>query len=230
MSNIIPEMPTDTVTPYCIWYPDIAIEETYRELSRRYPGMRYQVGRPCAVAGYNKLYDELQLLPDVSIAEEAEDNNNAYTRDAIVSKPVRYAIMNDYTRTIDVEAPRAGACLNGDTSVRSSLEKKRPLHHDTDEFDFLEDSNHYFDIQEDRHVRPRYWRGPEHTVLPSKYSDLTYRPLRPDLPPVNKDILILMAAWDGNIDRYSRLRRPKTIENEISAVIRGAYHHTPFAR
>ncbi|KAK1855664.1 hypothetical protein CCHR01_01678 [Colletotrichum chrysophilum] len=35
--------------------------------------MRYQVGRACAVADYNKLYDELQLLPDVSIAEEAED-------------------------------------------------------------------------------------------------------------------------------------------------------------
>lgn len=39
-----------------------------------------------------------------------------------------------------------------------------------------------------------------------------------------------MAAWDGNIDRYSRLRRPKPIANEVSAVVRGAYHHTPFAR
>lgn len=78
MSNIIPEMATDAVTPYCIWYPDVATEETYRELSRRYPRMRYQIGRACAVAGYNKLFDELQLLPDVSIAEEAEANNNAY--------------------------------------------------------------------------------------------------------------------------------------------------------
>ncbi|KAF5520009.1 hypothetical protein CGCA056_v008015 [Colletotrichum aenigma] len=216
-------MSTDAVTPYCIWYPDVATEETYRELSRRYPRMRHQVGRACAVAGYNRLYDELQLLPDVCIAEEAEDNNNAYIRDAISSKQVRYAVMNDYTRTINIDAPRASANLNGDTAVRSSLEKKHG-------FDFLEDSSHYFDIQEDRHVRPLYWRGPEHTALPSKYSDLTYKPLTPDIPPVNKDILILIAAWDGNIDRYSRLRRPKTINNEISAVIRGAYHHTPFAR
>ncbi|KAF5497429.1 hypothetical protein CGCS363_v008682 [Colletotrichum siamense] len=230
MNNIIPEMPTDAVTPYCIWYPDIATEETYRELSRRYPRMRYQVGRACAVAGYNKLFDELQLLPDVSIAEEAEDNNNAYIRDAIISKPARYAVMNDYTRTIDIDEPRAGACLNGDTAVRSSLEKKRPHGHDTEERDFLEYSSHYFDIQEDRHVRPEHWRGPEHTVLQSQYADLIYKPLPRDLPPINKDIVIIMAAWDGNIDRYSRLRRPQPVENEISAVIRGAYHHTPFAR
>lgn len=33
--------------------------------------MRYQVGRACVVAGYSSLYFELDLLPDVSIAEEA---------------------------------------------------------------------------------------------------------------------------------------------------------------
>ncbi|KAF3797570.1 hypothetical protein GCG54_00008564 [Colletotrichum gloeosporioides] len=96
--------------------------------------MRYQVGRACAVAGYNKLFDQLQLLLDVSIAEEAEDSNNAYIRDAIISKPVRYAVMNDYARTIDIDKARAGACLNGDTAVRSSLEKKRRHGHDTEEY------------------------------------------------------------------------------------------------
>lgn len=138
--------------------------------------------------------------------------------------------MNDYTRTIDIDKPRAGACLNGDTAVSSSLEKKRSHGHDIEERDVLEYSSHYFDIQEDRHVRPENWRGPEHTVLQSQYADLIYKPLPRDLPPINKDILIIMAAWDGNIDRYSRLRRPQPVENEISAVIRGAYHHTPFAR
>ncbi|KAK2767334.1 hypothetical protein CKAH01_15228 [Colletotrichum kahawae] len=206
------------------------MEETYRELSRQYPRMRYQVGKACAVAGYNRLYDELQLLPDISIAEEAEDNNNAYVRDAIINKPERYAVMNDYTRTINIDAPRAGASLNGDTAVRSTLEKTRPYGHDTGKHEFIEYSSHYFDIQEDCHVRPLHWRGPEYTVLQSQYVDLTYKPLPRDLPPVNKDILILMAAWDGNIDRCSRLRRPKPVENEISTVIRGAYHHTPFAR
>ncbi|CAI0641360.1 unnamed protein product [Colletotrichum noveboracense] len=193
--------------------------------------MRYQVGRACAVAGYDKLYDEIQLLPDVSIAEEAEDNNNTYIRDSITNKSVRYAVMNDYTRTINIDAPREVAGLNGDTAVRSSLEKKRPPHDDIDESKFLEaHSDHYFDIQENYHVRPSNRQDPKRTVLPSQYADLLYKPLPRDLPPVNKDILILMAAWDGNIDRYSRLRRPYPVSNEISAVIRGAYHHTPFAR
>jgi hypothetical protein len=37
--------------------------------------MRYQVGRACAAAGYFDLYKELDLLPDVSIAEEAPGGN-----------------------------------------------------------------------------------------------------------------------------------------------------------
>ncbi|KAB5571727.1 hypothetical protein GE09DRAFT_1282248 [Coniochaeta sp. 2T2.1] len=48
--------------------PDIDI------LARRYPQMRYQVGRACAVAGYTDLYKELGLLPDITIAEEAQDS------------------------------------------------------------------------------------------------------------------------------------------------------------
>lgn len=61
--------------PYCIWYPDIAREDTYRELAERYPSMRYQVGRACAAAGYVDLYKELCLLPDISIAEEARESD-----------------------------------------------------------------------------------------------------------------------------------------------------------
>ncbi|KAB5511589.1 hypothetical protein GE09DRAFT_1270042 [Coniochaeta sp. 2T2.1] len=77
MSDEVPDM--DIVNdassvPYCIWYPDVASEDTYRELSRRYPQTRYQVGRACAVAGYSDLYKELGLLPDITIAEEAQDN------------------------------------------------------------------------------------------------------------------------------------------------------------
>ncbi|KAJ5968334.1 hypothetical protein N7501_004582 [Penicillium viridicatum] len=36
-------------------------------------------------------------------------------------------------------------------------------------------------------------------------------PLPADIPTVDKDLLILMAAWSGNIDRYARLRRPTRI-------------------
>ena len=71
MSDRIPDMDSHDHVPYCIWYPDVASEATYRELAHRYPEMKYAVGRACAVAGYLHLYRELQLLPEVHIAEEA---------------------------------------------------------------------------------------------------------------------------------------------------------------
>lgn len=77
MSNVIPDadaisgsLPQDeesagtSTTPYCIWHPDFATQDTYRELVRRFPAMRYQVGRACAAAGFEALYDELDLLPE----------------------------------------------------------------------------------------------------------------------------------------------------------------------
>ena len=52
------------------WYPEVASEDTYRELVQRYPEMRYQV-ESCAVAVYTELYRELDLLPRLHIDEEA---------------------------------------------------------------------------------------------------------------------------------------------------------------
>ena len=69
--------------------------------------MKYQVGRACAVAGYLDLYYELELLPEVHIAEEARDNGQSAIFDAA---------MNHYTRTVDLDRP-AVASLNGDTAV-----------------------------------------------------------------------------------------------------------------
>jgi len=53
--------------------------------------MRHEVGRACAVAGYTDLYLELQLLPDVSIAEEARDNEGKGRAifDEIMAQPVK---------------------------------------------------------------------------------------------------------------------------------------------
>ncbi|OLN90032.1 hypothetical protein CCHL11_07253 [Colletotrichum chlorophyti] len=247
MSNTIPEMPTDVVKPYCIWHPDLAKEETYRELARRYPDLRYHVGRACAAAGYNKLYDELDLLPDVSIAEEARDSGNTALFESITRQAVRYAVMDDYTRTVNLESPKAGACLNGDAAVRSMLKPRRTnpkilqetLSPGDEDYNFFEiretlytqPDNYWFDIQEDNDVDTGGPSPPSNVSdIGKEFVHLLYNPLPPDLPAVNKDVLILSAAWDGNIDRYSRLRRPKPVSNEISAVIRGAYHHTPFAR
>jgi len=74
------EIPPETTMrpetyPYSIWHPAVAKEDRYRVLALRYPAMRYQVGRVCAVAGYYQLYQELDLLPGVSIAEEARENS-----------------------------------------------------------------------------------------------------------------------------------------------------------
>ncbi|KAJ6146568.1 hypothetical protein N7497_008550 [Penicillium chrysogenum] len=56
-------------------------------------------------------------------------------------------------------------------------------------------------------------------ISPTRWAStvrLLCEPLSTDLPTVYKDILILMAAWSGNI------RRP--------CVVRGIYHHPFFAK
>ena len=105
MSNRLPDMTEEQQIPYCIWHPDLATEKTYRRLVIRYPHMRYHVGRACAVAGHFGLYMELDLLPDLSIAEEARDNRqNTGSRqilEGILAQPCRWIVMNDYNRCID---------------------------------------------------------------------------------------------------------------------------------
>jgi hypothetical protein len=221
--------------PYCIWYPGLATEDTYRELARRYPSMRYQVGRACAVGGFQLLYLELDLLPDVSIAEEAREaktEGSAAIFQHIMSQPVRYAVMDDYTRTVNLETPRPGANLNGNTALRP------PLSPDKNQAD--EDGDHhwvwteYFDITEEwpdeTDERPWDESRRENADLPREFTHLLYSPLPLDLPTVRKDALIVMAAYEGNVDRYHRLRRPKMVRNEAEAIVRGIYHNTSFAR
>jgi hypothetical protein len=125
MSNDIPYVTAPDELPYCIWYPGVATDNTYRELVRRYPQMCSNIGRACAVAGYLHLYRELQLLPDVSIAGEARDNqkNDGTIFDEIMAQPIKYAVMDDYTRSVNLNNLRAVSCLNGDTAVRSLLEE-----------------------------------------------------------------------------------------------------------
>jgi hypothetical protein len=224
MSNKIPDIDVanpDNI-PYCIWHPGLAEEGTYRELVKRYPEMKYQVGRACAVAGYTDLFMSLNLLPDVSIAEEARDNNNYDIFNSIMSHPVRYAVMDDYTRAVNLTNARSPAFLNADTSVRSHLDRKIEIEDiDTYNLGITEDGN----IDEDTvYVEPASPTSPDVMLL--------YSPLPLDLPAFekDKDTLILMAAYDGNIDRYSRLRRPYRVEGETACIVRGIYHHSSFAK
>jgi hypothetical protein len=126
MSDQIPSMGSESEFLYGIWHSQVAAEETYRELVRRYPNMVYQVDRVCAVARYQDLYQELDILPKVYIADEAREAGNLPICEDITSKPMRYAVMDDYTRTI-FATPRSGACLNGTTAAYRSLESKRTV-------------------------------------------------------------------------------------------------------
>ena len=59
--------------------------------------MRSHVRRACAVAGYTDLYRESDLLPNVSIAEEARDNaeGGCQTFEEITKASIRYVVMDD---------------------------------------------------------------------------------------------------------------------------------------
>ncbi|RGP66616.1 hypothetical protein FLONG3_8812 [Fusarium longipes] len=127
VSNEIPDSMDEESEqqPYCIWYPDLATEETCRTLFSKYPNMRYQIGRACAAAGYYTLYKELSLLPDVSIAEEARESRTEGGRQIyndIMNAEFPYAVIDDSQRQIaidfDTVLAEHPAYLNGDTEVR----------------------------------------------------------------------------------------------------------------
>jgi hypothetical protein len=243
MSNVIPELESPDTVPYCIWHPETASEGTYRELVKKYPHLAYQLGRACAVAGYAKLFHELDILPEVHIAEEARECGNLVVYEAILSQGVRYSVMNDYEFRVDLEVPKP-AHLNGDTCVRWMLDIKQQFKdatsdffEDGDEFipedfsfDFQGYRNTMFNITEDMHIDEYESDGSAKRLLASRPSlRWLSEPLPPDLPTVQKDILIAMAAYYGDIDRYSRLRRPKPVYGERACCIRGIYHNTLFA-
>lgn len=238
MSNVIPgpEDMTDsnkTRQPYCIWHPDLATEETYRQLAQRFPSMRYQVGRACAAAGYFALFNELDLLPEVSIAEEARESSTAGGRliyNIIMATTCRYAVFDDYNLSINLETPKSPAYLNGDTEVRWKLQKRYPLPENLTRSRWHH--NYGPSIEEDRcvDVKGAYWPR-AYDYLTHEESQLLYNPLPPDLPIVKKNLLIHMAAHEGNVDRYARLARPLEMDTiEELCVVRGIYHHTMFAR
>lgn len=88
------------------------------------------------------------------------------------------------------------------------------------------------DIEEDRGLAEEGVELPLHQKQYSyKEAKLLFTPLPRDLPTMKKDLLIQMAAYEGNIDRYARLMRPGYMtEEEAFSVVRGIFHHTMFAR
>ncbi|CAG8199224.1 unnamed protein product [Penicillium salamii] len=228
MSDIIPDMQDPATQPYCIWYPEPASEETYREVARRYPSMRYQVGRACAAAWYTELYQELDILPDVSIAEEArETDEDADIYKIIMSAPQRYAVMDDFTRSVNLESPQTPAFLNGNIKPRRALgQRTLPP---TNLPDTTADD---IDIEEDGFIGLEDLNLDDDTKLGPGDSEQLWMPLPFDLPVLGKRLQAQMAAWEGNVDRYARLMHPRRLrtEEEYNCILRGIYHNTAFAR
>lgn len=189
MSNQVPEedmIRDEQARPYCIWHPDVATEQAYRALVDWYPEMKYQAARACAVAGYADLYRELDVLPDISVAEEARGNTKSpgaqKIYESIMATPTRYNVMDDYTLTISA-SPRPGAQLNADTALVSSL--KETERHSTD----FEPHWRPFNITEDWGIAEQtFSRKP--VTLTSKETSLLDSPLPFDLPTPNKNLLI----------------------------------------
>lgn len=118
MSNEIPDMDDPDSRPYCFWHPDLPSESTLQKLVEKYPDIAYQVGRVCAIAGYNGLYKTLNILPEIAIAEEAQDRGNTVIYDLIMKETLRWKVFNDYKLRMLQPIP---AGLNRDTALYKSL-------------------------------------------------------------------------------------------------------------
>lgn len=89
-----------------------------------------------------------------------------------------------------------------------------------------------FDITEDMNIDGMSDTGvacePAKPTSPVVLGLLT-APLPFDIPTIDKDLLILMAAYYGDVDKYVRLRRPEPLLQEENCYVRGIYHNTMFA-
>ncbi|KAL2814161.1 hypothetical protein BJX63DRAFT_431564 [Aspergillus granulosus] len=96
-------------------------------------------------------------------------------------------------------------------------------------------SIHIEDIKDPFTRRIRQWNNrPDNRPLEGHELAIPYlySPLPDELPTgVHKDLLLLYAAYVGNIDRYVRLRDPNNfIDYEFDCIVRGIYHDTMFAK
>ncbi|KAI9149084.1 ankyrin repeats (3 copies) domain-containing protein [Paramyrothecium foliicola] len=114
--------------------------------------------------------------------------------------------------------------LNAQMAVRASLEK-----HQRNGSFFR--SWHHFNIIED-------WRialqsvDLETPTLTDQEVDLLITPLPVNLSTmnVNEDLLILVAAYEGNVNRYARLQRPRySVPYELHCLVPGVYRSTAMA-
>jgi hypothetical protein len=85
-----------------------------------------------------------------------------------------------------------------------------------------------FDITEDAGVAEEGTEWEPRDV--PELATLLSEPLPKHLPIIEKDLLIQMAAYHGNVERYSRLRRPRKIRGETAYLLHGILHHAQFAR
>jgi hypothetical protein len=193
MSNVLPDgLEEANKQPYCICHPDLATEETYRQVATRHPAMSYQIGRACAVAGHARLYAELDIFPEASIAGEARESETEGGLEiykAIMASPKECAIMNDYVRSINIVNYRSPAFLNADTCVCKYLVNFR-----SELSPELLKGRHWdvWDIEEDLHVgekNPRVAnKGDEGHSDPLEVIEMLCNPLPLDLPTLSKDL------------------------------------------
>ncbi|KAJ5782994.1 hypothetical protein N7457_004768 [Penicillium paradoxum] len=165
--------------------------------------MCYRVGQACAVAGSTSLYRELDLLPDISIAEGEEIYG------IIMTAPKGYAVINYYTRSIDLETPQTPAFLQGEMKPRWSLEKRTPSQDlpITSADGIYIEQNGVIGIEATAPDDSHFVLGPEEAKVL-----WTPPPLNPDLPIFERTILTQMATYDENMDRYVRLMHPEGSE------------------
>lgn len=124
----------------------------------------------------------MDLLPDVAIAEEARDSGSQAIYESITRQPVRYAVMDDYHRAIR-DKPTPGAYLNGDTCVRSQLDRLQPA---GDLVDGDTVARLSFNITEDHNIALTGGTFPSTRPIDPETTKLLFTPLPRDLPTTDK--------------------------------------------
>jgi hypothetical protein len=144
------------------------------------------------------LYQEQDILPDASIAEEARDNDavSQAIHDDIIKRQVKYAWLDDYHHAL--KSTFFPTRLDADSCVQSMLDKKQSCGSGEGWKTVLPPPliQHIFDITKNWSVAVE-GMCPRERPIDIRVMRLLYDPLPDDLHIMDKDVLILIAALNG---------------------------------
>jgi hypothetical protein len=180
LSRVLARKEDKRSLPYLIWYPDIAVESTYKALAHRVAEMREACLRAAIYADYHDLFDELLVLPGVTpnpfLMVEAEKSSNPHFVSALQSRAEELGANMDRSAAIRLHQSYKLYSVKDPILVRTDWALANSASVELVSGELCEDEGMYNGVRADIHtlelflIAPEAWR-PEETIVELDYTN-----------------------------------------------------------